>query len=168
MSQFCHHMCPHGHVCGRVWRHLGPRFLPPLPPPLRLFQLFQSLYHIGVFWSILDHLEATLAKYGAHLAPFYPILANFGPIGDVLGIKIHIFWTRLMRIWHFGICRSIVPLMFRNMSNNTQTTRTLSFNILPKSSIGRSKWNHGSYKCSNLINFGLVYGFESGPDLVSF
>ena len=157
MSQFGRHMSLHGHFCGPNWCHLGPVFLPPPSFFLRgmggCVTIFRCCinacigrqhgpkmtqhgshigtqhYHIGVFWSILHHLEATLAKYGAQLGSILVHLGPFWTQWDVLGIKIHIFWMRLMRIWHFGTFWSIVPLMFRNTSSNTQTTRTLSFAI---------------------------------------
>ena len=114
MSQFGRHMSLHGHFCGPNWCHLGPFFLPPPSFLLRgmggCVTIFRCCinacigrqhgpkmtqhgshigtqhYHIGVFWSILDHLEATLAKYGAQLGS---ILVHFGP-----------FWTHWGRTWN--------------------------------------------------------------------
>ena len=68
---------------GAIW---DPFFFHPSLLPLRLFQLFQSLYHVGVFWSILDHLEPTLAKYGTRLGS---ILVHLGP-----------FWIHWGRTWN--------------------------------------------------------------------
>ena len=114
MSQFGRHMSLHGHFCGPNWCHLGPFFLPPPSFFLRgmggCVTIFRCCinacigrqhgpkmtqhgshigtqhYHIGVFWSILDHLEATLAKYGAQLGS---ILVHLGP-----------FWTHWGRTWN--------------------------------------------------------------------
>ena len=86
MSQFCRHMCSHGHVCGRVWHHLGPLFLPSLPPPSQVFSIFSiTIPH----WSFLKHLGPSGAHLGQIWCPLGSILVNFG-----------LFWTHWGRTWN--------------------------------------------------------------------
>ena len=86
MSQFCHHMSLHKPLFGRVWRHLGPIFLPSLPPPSQDFLCVSiTIPH----WSSLKHLGPSGGHLGQMWCPLGSILVHFGQ-----------FWTHWGRTWN--------------------------------------------------------------------
>ena len=85
MSQFGRHMSLHGHFCGPVWHHLGPLFVPPLPPPPQAFSTFSiTIPH----WSFLKHLRPSGGHLGQMWCPtwlhFSPSWAILDPLGTYL------------------------------------------------------------------------------------